>query len=411
MTPMHSSARHRLPEETRALWVVRTSMVSPQAIERAVALAAGYGFNALFAQVRGRGDAYYRARYEPRAEPLANQPAEFDPLGYLLRCASRRGAASACVAECVLCVEPAAAPRSRQHVISRSPQWIARDQRNRYQMTTAGKVEGVYLCPSNPNVRAHLLKVFADVAERYPALDGLHLDYVRYPYEGYCYCAGCRARFREAMQARVPESRRAALDRQAAGRNPLAWMQAFPAEWDDWRREQVSAFVRAFSRQSRHINPNLILSAAVWPVPRLAARHKLQDWLHWLRSDWLDTVLPMAYDKETAVVQAQAARVVEQAQGRPVIVGVGAWQIRPESAVNKIRAIRKHGARGFCLFSYDAITQNGGSETYLQQIAREVNPEAFLPPSSRFPPLREGNRVRVGTLMQVPKERSELCQP
>jgi uncharacterized lipoprotein YddW (UPF0748 family) len=408
---MHTSARHRLPDEVRAMWVVRTSMVSPQAIERAVALAARYGFNALFAQVRGRGDAYYRSRYEPRAEPLANQPADFDPLGYLLRCASDTGLQVHAWLNVFYVWSQPQLPRSRQHVVSRSPQWIARDQRNRYQMTTAGKVEGIYLCPSNPNVRAHLLKVFADVAERYPALDGLHLDYVRYPYEGYCYCAGCRARFRHAMLERVSDSRRAELDRQAARRNPFAWIHALPAEWDDWRREQVSAFVRAFSRQSRRINPNLILSAAVWPAPQIAARHKLQDWLHWLRSDWLDTVLPMAYDKDTAVVQAQAARVVEQAQGRPVIVGVGAWQITPESTVNKIRAIRKHGARGFCLFSYDAITQYGSSETYLQQIAREVNPEAFLPPSSRFPPLREGNRVRVGTLMQVPKERSELCQP
>ena len=41
MPPMHTSARHRLPDEVRALWVVRTSMVSPQAIERAVELAAG----------------------------------------------------------------------------------------------------------------------------------------------------------------------------------------------------------------------------------------------------------------------------------------------------------------------------------------------------------------------------------
>jgi hypothetical protein len=101
---------------------------------------------------------------------------------------------------------------------------------------------------------------------------------------------------------------------------------------------------------------------------------------------------------------------VEQAQGRPVIVGVGAWQIAPESAVNKVRAIRKHGARGFCLFSYDAITQNGGSETYLQHIATAVNPEAFLPPSVRFPPLREGNRVSVRAPRETPTERREPCQ-
>ncbi|MCX7992360.1 MAG: family 10 glycosylhydrolase [Fimbriimonadales bacterium] len=374
---MHTSARHRLPEEARALWVVRTSMVSPDSVERVVQLATRYGFNALFVQVRGRGDAYYRSSYEPRAEALAGQPADFDPLGYLLRCAEGAGLQVHAWLNVFYVWSQPQAPRSRQHVVSRSPNWIARDAQNRYQMTTAGRVEGVYLCPSNPNVRTHLLKVFGEVAERYPQLDGLHLDYVRYPYEGYCYCAGCRARFRQAVQERVSESRRAELDRRASGRNPLAWIQAFPAEWSDWRREQVSTFVRAFSRQSRRINPNLILSAAVWPDPALAAQHKLQDWLYWLRSDWLDTVLPMAYDKDTAVVQRQAARVVEQAQGRPVIVGIGAWQIPPQSAVNKIRTVRRQGARGFSLFSYDAITQNGTSETYLCQIEREVNPNPF----------------------------------
>lgn len=374
---MHTLARHRLPDEVRALWVVRTSMVSPSTIERAVALAARSGYNALFAQVRGRGDAYYRSSHEPRAEPLASQPPDFDPLGYLLRCASEaRLQVHAWLNVFYVWSQPQP-PRSQQHVVNRRPQWIARDTRNRYQMTTAGKVEGVYLCPSNPNVRAHLLRVFAEVATRYPALDGLHLDYVRYPHEGYCYCVGCRARFRQAMLPRVSETRRAALDKQAAGRNPFAWNHAFPAEWDDWRRDQVSAFVRAFSRQSRRINPNLILSAAVWPVPEHAARHKMQDWLYWLRSDWLDTVLPMAYDEDTAVVQAQTARLMEQVQGRPIIVGLGAWQIAPESAINKIRTVRRHGARGFCLFSYDGITQNGNSERYLQQIEAVVNPNPF----------------------------------
>ncbi|MCS6919195.1 MAG: family 10 glycosylhydrolase, partial [Fimbriimonadales bacterium] len=293
---MHALARHRLPEETRALWVVRTSMVSPDSIERVVRLATRYGYNALFVQVRGRGDAYYRSSYEPRAEALASQPAEFDPLGYLLQRADGAGLQVHAWLNVFYVWSQPQLPRSRRHVVNRSPSWIARDLNNRYQMTTAGKVEGVYLCPSNPHVRAHTLKVFAEVAQRYPQLDGLHLDYVRYPYEGYCYCAGCQARFRSAMAERVPASRRAELDRCAAGRNPLAWIQAFPDEWSDWRRAQVSAFVQAFSQQSRRVNPNLILSAAVWPVPELSAKHKLQDWLRWLRRDWLDTVLPMAYD-------------------------------------------------------------------------------------------------------------------
>jgi len=354
------------------MWVVRTSMVSPQAIDRAVELASAYGFNTLFAQVRGRGDAYYRSSWEPRAEALANQPADFDPLGYLLQQAQSAGLMVHAWLNVYYVWSQPQPPRSRLHVVSRAGNWIARDVRNRYQMITAGRVEGVYLCPGNPEVRAHLLRVFGEVARRYPALDGIHLDYVRYPYEGYCYCAGCRARFRAWMATQVGESQQRELDHKSL-RNPLAWIQAFPTEWDDWRREQVNAFVRAVAHQSRQINPNLILSAAVYPSPLSAYRRKLQNWTLWLRRDWLDTVLPMAYDPDTAVVMRQMEQALQAADGRPVIGGIGAWRIRPESTLNKIRAMRQLGARGFCLFSYDAITQNGTSQTYLQQIASTVS--------------------------------------
>ena len=43
----------------RGLWVVRTALVSPEAVDQVVDEAAEGGFNALFVQVRGRGDAFY----------------------------------------------------------------------------------------------------------------------------------------------------------------------------------------------------------------------------------------------------------------------------------------------------------------------------------------------------------------
>jgi len=183
----------------------------------------------------------------------------------------------------------------------------------------------------------------------------------------------CRARFVAAFSPCVSVSQRRELDRKSL-RNPLAWIQAFPLEWDDWRREQVSLFVHAFARQSRQINPKLILSAAVYPHPLNAYRHKLQHWTLWLRRDWLDTVLPMAYDTDTKVVIQQMQLALQAADGRPVIGGIGAWRISPESTVNKIRALRRLGARGFCLFSYDTITQKGTSESYLNRIASVMNP-------------------------------------
>src|SRR5205807_1290821 len=68
------------PNEVRALWVVRNTLTSPETIHRMVESAATAGFNTLIVQVRGRGDAYYRSRWEPRAVELKDQPPDFDPL-------------------------------------------------------------------------------------------------------------------------------------------------------------------------------------------------------------------------------------------------------------------------------------------------------------------------------------------
>src|SRR5437763_2045106 len=71
-------------DETRALWVLRSSLTSPASISALVRTAKDQGFNTLLVQVRGRGDAYYASDVEPRAADLARQPVAFDPLGTLL---------------------------------------------------------------------------------------------------------------------------------------------------------------------------------------------------------------------------------------------------------------------------------------------------------------------------------------
>jgi uncharacterized lipoprotein YddW (UPF0748 family) len=57
--------------EVRALWVQRGSLTSPASIISAVDMAKHAGFNTLIVQVRGRGDAFYNSRHEPRPAVLA----------------------------------------------------------------------------------------------------------------------------------------------------------------------------------------------------------------------------------------------------------------------------------------------------------------------------------------------------
>src|SRR5262245_23607693 len=71
-------------DETRALWVLRSSLTSAASIASLVKTAKEQGFNTLLVQVRGRGDAYYASALEPRAADLARQPSSFDPLAALV---------------------------------------------------------------------------------------------------------------------------------------------------------------------------------------------------------------------------------------------------------------------------------------------------------------------------------------
>ena len=77
--------------EFRAMWVLRTSLTSPERVTSLVRSARLHGFNTLLVQVRGRGDAYYRDGLEPLAADLARQPATFDPLASILTTARAHG--------------------------------------------------------------------------------------------------------------------------------------------------------------------------------------------------------------------------------------------------------------------------------------------------------------------------------
>jgi uncharacterized lipoprotein YddW (UPF0748 family) len=90
--PGTPSPRLATPPEVRALWVVRNTLDHPDSIRAMVARAHENGFNTLIVQVRGRGDAFYNARWEPRAASIVKDAA-FDPLALTIEEAHRHGIA------------------------------------------------------------------------------------------------------------------------------------------------------------------------------------------------------------------------------------------------------------------------------------------------------------------------------
>src|SRR5256885_12480464 len=116
-------AAHPASAEMRGLWVVRTALVSPASVDRVVDDAARAGFNALFVQVRGRGDAFYVSRIVGRSDLLGGQPADFDPLGRLLARARARGLQVHAWVNVLLCAH-FGVPVPPSHVARRHPEWL-----------------------------------------------------------------------------------------------------------------------------------------------------------------------------------------------------------------------------------------------------------------------------------------------
>ena len=361
------------PAETRALWVLRTSLTSPASITALVRTAHEQGFNTLLVQVRGRGDAYYASELEPRAADLSHQPASFDPLRAVLAEAHQAGIRVHAWVCLDLVSSAVDLPVSQEHIVYRHPEWlmvprpiaqqIARlDPKNpsyvgqiaRWTRGELELVEGLYASPLQPEAAVYTRQVIADLVTRYD-LDGVHLDYARFPNPQFDYSRFAIAEFRADMRPRLEPAVQRELDAAEAS-DLFAYPDRFPAEWRAFRRNRLTALVADLRRAVRAARPDAIVTVAVTPDPQDAFDERLQDWRGWLESRLVDAVAPMAYTQEPARFAEQIAAARDIAGGRAVWAGIGAYRLTPAQTVENIEAARKLGAAGIVLFSYDSLT-------------------------------------------------------
>ena len=353
LAPAAGGAAQPAPE-LRGLWVVRTALVSPEAVDRVVDEAAAAGFNALFVQVRGRGDAFYRSALAPRGPLLERQPRAFDPFARLLARAHERGLQVHAWLN-VLLTAHFGQPLPRGHVLERHADWVmvprsvaaqalhaSAPGRLRLVMEAGrsdGDVEGQYLSPSVPAVGDHLESIVRELVRGY-AIDGLHLDFVRYPGPEYDYSRAALLGFRR---------------RSGGGGDLLAGPARDPSAWDDYRRHVLTVLTTRLADAGRAERPGIVVSAAVTPDVALAVHHKFQDWPAWLRSGVLSAVCPMTYTPDSRLFQQQLEDARQLASEKLVWAGIGAYRLDPAGLVEKIALARRVGANGVVLFSNESL--------------------------------------------------------
>jgi uncharacterized lipoprotein YddW (UPF0748 family) len=386
--------------EVRGLWVQRTSLVSPQAVAAVVTTAKDAGFNALFVQVRGRGEAFYRSDLEPRASDLDGQSPAFDPLAMMIDRARANGLAVHAWVNVNLVASGATLPRSKAHIAWRHPEWLmvprelasrlgATNARSPGYIGTLGRwvrahaatVEGLYLSPLSIGAQDHTIAVVTELLARY-ALDGLHLDYIRFPGPEFDYSPAALAEFRTAQLAVTSPGDRERFDR-AAKVDSAAWTSARPNAWAAFRRDRVTALVSRLRAAARAARPGLVVTAAVVPSAAAARDQKFQDWPAWVAAGHLDALCPMLYATELDQFVADATAVTASARTTPIWAGIGAWRLPAAQTAEHVRAARRAGAAGVVVFSYDSFSGLGGAAAYLAALRPVLLETAAGGPSGR----------------------------
>jgi uncharacterized lipoprotein YddW (UPF0748 family) len=215
-------------------------------------------------------------------------------------------------------------------------------------------VEGLYLSPLQPDAAAYTRQVIADLVSRYD-LDGVHLDYARYPNQQFDYSRFAIAEFRGDIRPRLTAAVQKELEG-AEATDLFAYPDRFPAEWKAFRRDRLTALIGDIRRAVRAVRPDAMVTAAVTPDPQDAFDERLQDWRGWLAAHFVDGIAPMAYTQEPSRFAEQIAAAREAAGGAIVWAGIGAYRLSPAQTIDNIQAARKLGASGIVLFSYDSLT-------------------------------------------------------
>jgi uncharacterized lipoprotein YddW (UPF0748 family) len=227
-------------------------------------------------QVRRTGEAYYNSAYEPRASEIKEE--DLDPLAYAIKRGRESGLEVHAWFNVYRVWGSSKAPPWPNHVVNAHPEWLNKDINGK---STTG--EGQFLDPGVPEVREYNLKLIKDIVSRYD-VDGLMLDYVRYPGQEWGYSDIAVARFNKAHgRTGKPDPKDPA--------------------WGQWRRDQVTQMVREIYREVTRLKPHVKVSAATIPWGDCPSDFKktdayasvFQDWRAWMQQGIIDINMPMNY--------------------------------------------------------------------------------------------------------------------
>ena len=349
--------------EFRAFWadVFHYGLQDATQIDEMISMAVAGNYNAIIPEVlayhddvSGSHGAYWESDIVARSPFVTGG---FDPLAYMVQQAHANG----------LEIHPwmvayrtcSAWPPSGNDTLAAHPEWLMVPSGS---IGTIAPVGSVYtLDPGAAGAQEYLISIVKELVTNYE-IDGIHWDYIRYTQTDAGYPADLSypksglARFQEIYnRADVPSTG--------------------DSQWNDFRRRTITELIRRCQVEVQAIasNPRQPLrhsaSLIAWgdaPANFEDARayyEVFQNWREWMERGYLDTGIPMNYDREYNTDQAQWFRNWVDAEivwsyDRQLVAGPGIYMNTMADSITQILYARNAGADGISTYSYWSTTDS-----------------------------------------------------
>ncbi|MGI5868642.1 MAG: family 10 glycosylhydrolase [Kiritimatiellia bacterium] len=201
----------------------------------------------------------------------------------------------------------------------------------------------VWAAPGHARNREQLATYAAALVAR-TGVDGVHLDYIRFPHEQSSMGAPDRAIFEKWLGAKV---KRWPADVDFNG--------PFRSQYYAWRATQVEDAVDAVSKAVRRARPGTVLSAAVYGKHPSCRNAVGQDWPRWVKLGLVDHVAPMNYTADLGAFEKLLRDQIEKAPRQRIVAGIGVTSfeanLNPVQVLRQMETASKLGVKGVAFYS------------------------------------------------------------
>ncbi|MCZ7602007.1 MAG: family 10 glycosylhydrolase [Melioribacteraceae bacterium] len=286
--------------------------------------------NTVYFQVRSNGTVMFRSSFEPLSPYISGEvdgKSSYDPLKYAIELAHERGIEIHAWVNVVRCFtgNEKFIFEHPYHIAQRKPQWVIENNRD-------GK--SYWLDMGLPEVRTYLIAIFDELVKNYD-VDGLHLDFLRYPGKD----------FNDDFSFNL---------------------YGEGLSLDDWRRDNLNVFVKELSQKVKSVKPLIKIGAAPIGIYKNSSSGSgfegygevYQDSREWLKQKWIDYLVPQIYWPMEGPPRFDKLAIdwTNDTFGRSVVLGVAPYKPEVKKQLKRIIDFtRTTKADGIAFFRYGNI--------------------------------------------------------